>query len=206
MSSTQTETEARRPGRPRSARADAAIAQATFELLMEHGFTDLSVEAVAERAGVSKATIYRRAASKAELVIQAIESTGIGPPPELPDTGNIRDDLVALGRVQGQEAKEAGVPVLTFPRVLAEAALSDPELHRVLKKGLMEPRTSLVERLVRRGIERGELRSDLDVELVVSMMFGALVFIGLRNGRGWTEEPRALERVVDTLLAGIAAR
>jgi AcrR family transcriptional regulator len=204
MSSTQTETQARRPGRPRSARADAAIAQATFEMLMEHGFTGLSVEAVAERAGVSKATIYRRAASKAELVITAIESTGLRLP-EPPDTGSFRGDLLALGRQQAREAKQSGVPVLTFPRVLAEAALSAPELHRVLKKGIVDPRTSVVEQLVRRGMERGELRADLDVEMTVHLLLGALIFTGLRNGRGWTEEPRAPERVVDTLLAGIAA-
>jgi AcrR family transcriptional regulator len=204
MSSTQPKTEARRPGRPRSARADAAIAQATFEMLMESGFTGLSVEAVADRAGVSKATIYRRAASKAELVIRAIESMGLRLP-EVPDTGSFRGDMLALGRQQAREAKASGVPVLTFPRVLAEAALSDPELHRVLKKGIAEPRTSVVEQLVRRGMERGELRADLDVEMTVNLVFGALIFTGLSNGRGWTDVPRTPERIVDTLLAGIAA-
>jgi hypothetical protein len=63
----------------------------------------------------------------------------------------------------------------------------------------------VVEQVLRRGIERGELREDLDIQMTVNMIFGALVFTGLRNGRGWTEEPRAAERVVDTVLAGIAA-
>jgi AcrR family transcriptional regulator len=204
MSAAETATETRRPGRPRSARADAAIARATFELLVEQGFTGLSIEAVAERAGVGKATIYRRWGSKAELVIGAIESMGLGAP-EPPDTGSVRGDLLTLAAGQARDAEQAGVSVLTFPRVLAEAALSAPELQEALKKGFVDPRTSVVEQLLRRGMERGELRADLDVETTVNMVIGALIFIGLRNGRGWTEEPDAPMRILDTLLAGIAA-
>ena len=172
---------------------------------MERGFTALSVEAVTERAGVSKATIYRRAASKAELVVQAIEAMGFRHP-ELPDTGSVREDLITVGRQQAKEAEEAGIPILTLPRVMAEAALSDPELHRVLRRGIMEPRTDAIEALLRRGIERGELRPDLDVELTSSMLLGTLAFISLRTGRGWPEEPGMPERAIDALMAGMAAR
>ena len=172
---------------------------------MAQGFTALSMEAVAERAAVSKATIYRRASSKAELVIRAIESMGVRVPDPVPDTGSLRGDLHALAEQQTREVHASGIPVLTFPRVVAEAALSDPELHKVLKQGFVEPRTRAVEELVRRGIERGDVRAEIDVETTVDLIIGGLIFVGLRNGLGWTEEPDAPARVVDTLLAGIGA-
>ena len=81
----------RRPGRPRSARAHAAILDAAVALFIEGGSEGMSVEAVALKAGVGKATIYRRWPSKEELLIEAIEH--VFAEPASPDTGSVRDDL-----------------------------------------------------------------------------------------------------------------
>src|SRR6266581_6307765 len=87
---------AKGPGRPRSERAHEAILEATLDLLLEEGFTRMSIEAVAERAGVGKTTIYRRWPSKSDLVIDAIG----GLQAEIPviSTGNLRNDLMAMFR------------------------------------------------------------------------------------------------------------
>ena len=86
--------EGRRPGRPRSEQAEQAIIDAALDLFGERGVEGVCVEAVAARAGVGKATIYRRWASKEELLIAALGS--MKSPMADPDTGNVRDDLVEL--------------------------------------------------------------------------------------------------------------
>ena len=119
----------RPPGRPRSAAADSAILQATLELLLDTGYRGLTMEQVRERAGVGKATLYRRFRSKQELVADAVRHLNQQIPP--PDTGNVRDDLLAVaGAVLAAAAR---VKAATFmPRMLAESA-GDREMHAIYR-------------------------------------------------------------------------
>src|SRR5438067_8052092 len=109
----------RKPGRPRSARAHRAILAAALALLAEEGFEAMSMEGVAARAGVGKSTIYRRWASKEALLIEAVSSIHAEAP--IVDTGNIRDDLLALARA-GLQGSPRSALVRLFPRLLSEAA------------------------------------------------------------------------------------
>jgi AcrR family transcriptional regulator len=192
--------ETRRPGRPRSPEAHAAILRAALELAVEGGLRGLSMEAIAARAGVGKATIYRRWKSKEELFVEAIASIALNP--EVPDTGSVRGDFEAASAAAvGRMAPEA---FRVLPRLMADAA-DDPELLEALQAALVRPRRAAIGAVLRRGIERGELRADIDVDLISDMLMGPLIARVLLSGG----DPRALDglpmRVYDALAAGIAA-
>jgi AcrR family transcriptional regulator len=195
-----TETaDTRRPGRPRSPEAHAAILRAALELAVEGGFRGLSMEAIAARAGVGKATIYRRWKSKEALFIEAISSIALNP--QVPDTGSARGDFeVASEAAVGRMAPEA---FRVLPRLMADAA-DDPELLEALHVALVRPRRAAIAAIVRRGIERGELRPDIDVDLTSEMLIGPLITRVLLFGG----DVRALDgvpmRVWDALVHGIA--
>jgi AcrR family transcriptional regulator len=192
--------ETRRPGRPRSPEAHAAILRAALELAVEGGLRRLSMEAIAARAGVGKATIYRRWKSKEAVFAEAIGSIAVNP--EVPDTGTVRGDFEAASSAAvGGMAPEA---FRVLPRLLADAA-DDPELLEALRQALLRPRRAAIGEMVRRGIERGELRADVDVDLVSDMLIGPMIARVLMSGG----DPRVLDglpmRVWETLAAGIAA-
>lgn len=167
-----------RSGRPRSAQADEAILDAALEQFAELGFDGLSIEGVADRAGVSKTTIYRRYASKAELVLAACERVchQIAP---APDTGSLRGDLEAilanLCRLLGTTIAGRAVPQL-----VSESARI-PELadayHAFVAQRREKCRTAL-----RRGIERGEARADLDVETAADLVAAPVFYRHLVTG------------------------
>jgi AcrR family transcriptional regulator len=188
----------RRPGRPRSPEAHAAILRAALELAVEGGLRGLSMEAIAARAGVGKATIYRRWKSKEALFAEAIASIALNP--QVPDTGSVRGDFEAASRAAvGRMAPEA---FRVLPRLLADAA-DDPDLLEALQQSLVRPRRAAIAAIVQRGVERGELRADLDVDLVSEMLLGPMIARVLMSGG----DPGAIEglpmRVWDTLAAGI---
>jgi AcrR family transcriptional regulator len=193
-------TDTRRPGRPRSPEAHAAILRAALELAVEGGLRGLSMEAIAARAGVGKATIYRRWKSKEALFVEAIGLIALNP--EVPDTGSVRGDFEAIsGAAVGGMAPEA---FRVLPRLMADAA-DDPELLEALHAALVRPRRATIATILRRGIERGELRPDLDVELTSDMIIGPLIARVLLSGG----DPPVLEgypmRVWDALARGIAS-
>lgn len=192
--------EPRSPGRPRSAEADAAIVAATLELLVEEGFQGLSVEAVRQRAGVGKATIYRRFPDKAALVRAAMEH--VHAQVEIPDTGSLRDDLRQVWESAYGASSSAGFRLL-MPRLLVDA-VDDPDLFDVFRAALVEPRRAALRDLLRRGVERGEMRDDLDLDLAVDMLAGPMIYRVLIEG-GSIEDPvgRALD-VFDALMEGWA--
>ena len=127
------ETATRRPGRPRSAAADASIVRATLELLLEEGYRGLTMEQVRARAGVGKATLYRRYGSKQDLVSAAIQH--LNQPLELPDTGSVRADI--LGFARSLSAGAEGVELASFAaRLLAESG-GDREMHAIFYDNLV---------------------------------------------------------------------
>jgi AcrR family transcriptional regulator len=187
----------RGPGRPRSERADRAIMEAAIDGLAEDGFEGLTMEGVAARAGVGKATVYRRWSSKEALVRGAVEAfvSGIA----IPNSGSVETDLLVL---MG-EAVEVyrGRPGRLMPGLISAMA-RHPELARVVREDFLRARRSALRTVVRRGIERGELRPDVDVELALDFLGGPLFYRLLVTGGPLDE---ALARgVVEVMLRGMA--
>jgi AcrR family transcriptional regulator len=192
----------RAPGRPRDERADKAILDATLELLAEVGPTGLSVEEVASRAGVGKATIYRRWPTKDDLVIASMGALTASMPQEVPE-GTARDGLVFLVRSWWQSHSSANGAV--FQRVLAHAK-SNPRLFASFYDEVIEPRRELFRRVLRTGIERGELREDTDVELLVTLIVGTSVYANQIRSSGRDPMPGAgPEQLVDAAMASFLA-
>jgi AcrR family transcriptional regulator len=196
------EERGRRPGRPRSTVADAAIVSATLALLLEDGFRALTMEQVRARAGVGKATLYRRYRSKEQLVTAAIRH--LNQPLDTPDTGTVREDILAVARSVMAGAER--VQFASFvPRLLAEAA-GDPEMHAIFYENLVAPRRGTMAAVLRRGVERGELRSDLDIELAIDILTGPWVYRLLISGGDaavYRSDPSIL---LDLILGGLASR
>ena len=188
----------RTPGRPRSEESHQAIIRATLELLLEVGYGSLTMEAVRQRAGVGKATIYRRWASKEELVRDAIvfmheDFTEI-------DTGSLRGDYEAIAAQVRSSALRAGASTL-MPRLLGEA-VNDPELHAIFYENLVKPRREALGVLLRRAIDRGELRGDVDLDLMIDLFAGPAVYRMLITG-GDMSKMFAVEDQLDALLNGL---
>lgn len=162
----------RTPGRPRSEEARAAILASTLELLEEAGFAELTIEAVAARAGVGKTTIYRWWPNKALLVSDAFMSSVIRET-RFPDTGSVREDL----RLQMQRL--AGIfrgPRGRILRSLVGGGQSDPELIAAFRSRFLLPRRAEAFGILQRAMDRGQLPSDLDRNLLLDTLYGPLYF------------------------------
>jgi AcrR family transcriptional regulator len=190
------EAPARGRGRPRSAEAHHAILDATLRMLGTHGVAGLTIEGVAAEAGVGKTTIYRRWPTKTELILAAISD--IVPRGDPPDTGTMGGDMAALAETQRERLAGSGLAGIV-PRVLAES-MSDPELHREFVERVVTPFRDLLRLFIERGIERGELRPDLEVEALVDLLHAMPVYKMLMS-RG---DPAALEQVPGAYLPLLA--
>lgn len=186
----------RQPGRPRDPRADQAILAAVVDLLAEVGFGGLTVDAVAQRAGVGKATIYRRWEGKEQLVLDAL-STGAQQVAE-PDTGAVRTDLLALYLPMGEPVAQQAT-VRLMPALAAEAAVN-PELMDRLR-AFVSVRRGPARSVFRRAIARGEVPSGTDLDLAIDLIAGSLLYRLFFSGG--EVDPRVIEEVVDVVLRGI---
>ena len=195
------EAPARGRGRPRSEEAHQAILAAVVELLPEQGLTGLTIEAVAARAGVGKTTIYRRWKTKNELIVAAIEM--LRPPGSPPDTGSVVGDLGAIVAMQRERLESSRLPRIV-PRVLGEA-MEDPELHSEILARAVAPIRGMLVEIVERGIARGELREDLDVEALVDVLHAVPVYKLLMTGGALDAIADVPERVVPMLLEGVSS-
>jgi AcrR family transcriptional regulator len=148
-------------GRPRDPNLDEVILTAAVELLAEEGYARVTMEQIALRAGVGKATVYLRWPNKVALVAEAIEHRS-GVVPELPDTGSLPEDMRRFLRGLLRGYAEAGSAVAA---VSGEVA-SNPELRRAWRRGMTGTLWAGVRVLLERAIERGELPAMTDVELL----------------------------------------
>jgi AcrR family transcriptional regulator len=191
---------AARRGRPRSVEADAAIIDATLELIAAHGLTGLSVESVAAAAGVGKATIYRRWASKEALVCDALARLGEDVAP-VPQRDTARDTLVEILeqiRCKSPETRAGRI----MPRMLSHAS-SQPELFKLYYDQVMRPRRQRIRGVVEAGVRSGELRDDLDVDLVVTLFTAPMLYMNLMQAGLGPPGPGSSEAVVDAVLGGV---
>ena len=161
----------RRPGRPRDARADVAIVEATLAEVTDRGFAGATVEGIAARAGVGKATIYRRWRGKEELL--RFVAGQVSDVCAVPDTGNVRDDLRTIFEPMGDILCSPGVGSLV-PELIAEAA-RNAEM-RTLVRSLAEERRDPALAVIRRAIEGRELPPSVDADTVVDLICGAVVY------------------------------
>ena len=165
------------PGRPRSVQAHQAILQATLDLLAEVGYQDMSIEAIAARAGVGKTTIYRRYTSKEELVADALESLR-GENVPIPDTGSLSGDMdILIETLAKVKFNTLGRQTLAL---IISTASSNPQFAQVYWTKYMMPRHKAFSLVLERSRARGEIQRDVDVDLVIDLMsgtlFNALVF------------------------------
>ena len=182
-------------GRPRSEEAHRAILDATLELLAEVGFSALTVEGVASRAGVGKATIYRRWASKLPLVVEAF---GALPGMEDFDTGDLGEDLKKMLRSYIQAFNTTALSVV-LPSLAGERA-HNPELAKVFEPVSLERRGPLI-RAFERAVARGEISPEVDLALAGDLVVGPIaVCLFFKGGR---LSPRMVGPMVDLALAGI---
>jgi len=195
-------TETRKPGRPRSVEADQAILGTTVELLASEGLRGLSIERVAERAGVGKTTIYRRWPTKRELAEAALQAlfARLESVADVPDTGTVRGDLVEAAAIRMRAV--SGTQFL-LPRLTLESE-SDPAFHRLVDKTLIQPTRAPVIAVLRRGVERGELRADLDLELACDLFFGPFLYRLLVSGGNINVVARMVEPAIDHFLRAAA--
>jgi AcrR family transcriptional regulator len=186
-------------GRPRSAEADAAILGAAIDELAEHGFDELTIERVAHRAGVGKATIYRRWASKTELVVDAVGS--LKAPLAEPSTGSTRDDLIELlGAGVGSDDDPRLVRVLVG---LCMELQRNAEMGARYRERFVEPRRRAAYEILQRAVDRGELRADTDFDLLLDAVVGPLFYRQLVAARAMSHDD--FERLVDLVLHGASA-
>jgi len=192
----------RPPGRPRSERAAKAIIEATVDLLAEEGgVAGVSIEAVAARAGVGKTTIYRRWPNKEALIIDALAA--LKEPFPAPVGDSVRDDLIAIARafVTDKTDKKR----LDCYWSIMGGAERYPDLIDRFTREVIEPRRDVIRMVLRRGMNSGELRPDLDVEVALWLIMGAVAQRARAFGAGPIPEDFA-PKVIDALLTGIAAR
>ncbi len=184
-------------GRPRSEEAHQAILDATLELLAEVGFSALTVEGVATRAGVGKATIYRRWSSKLPLVVEAFRQL---PGLEEADTGNLAGDLKQMLRSYLELFNSTPLRAV-LPSLAGERA-HNPELSELFDPVTKQRRRPLVAAL-ERAVKRGELPEDLDLDLAADLVVGPvavrLFFTGARI------QASMVDPMVDLALRGIQA-
>lgn len=186
-------------GRPRDARADRAILEATLELIAELGVYGFRTEDVAARAGVGKGAIYRRYGSKDELVAAAVDAL-VSEEIALPDTGSTRGDLLALMR-EAVELYSGSLQGRLMPNLIGAMA-QKPELARAVRDGFLAARRATLGEVLRRGVERGDLRPDLDFELALDVLGGPLFYRLLVTG-GPIDE-RLAAGVADLILRGFS--
>lgn len=161
---------ARNRGRPRSQKARKAILKSTLQLLQKTGFTDLSIEAIAARAGVGKATVYRWWPNKAELVMEAFVFA-VEAQLRIPTSGSaekvIREQMKRWTKIFGS-------PLGRVIAAVIGAGQSDPAMIKAFQTQYIEPRRREARKLLQEAMRKGEIRSNLDPETILDILYGPL--------------------------------
>ncbi|MCH9640448.1 MAG: TetR/AcrR family transcriptional regulator [Actinomycetia bacterium] len=185
-----------RPSSPLSERESEFLA-ITLNLLQEHGYDRLTVDAVAASARASKATVYRRWPSKAELVLAAF-TEGVRQVVVPPDTGSLRRDLLGLGTLIRAQAE---VHASTISAVLSELP-RNPALSEVLQQEFIQQRREVINRVFNQAVDRGEIDSAAISNDIWDVLPGYLVFRFLMPGRPPTDDT-VRELVDDVIIPGL---
>ena len=186
-------------GRPRDPRLDAAITDATLELLADIGYAALTIEAVATRAGVGKATLYRRWPGKVQLVIDAVRTLSEQPDPDT--SAGVRDELVELLEAVRRKSGSS-LAGRIFPRLIGDSA-DNPEFMRRYREQVLDPRRDRFRAALLRGVEQGLVRTDVDTDHAIDLLVGPMAYRNLiRNDPA--PGPDLAARIVDDVLRALA--
>jgi AcrR family transcriptional regulator len=184
------------PGRPRRSATGHAILKATRDILAQGGVHALTIEGVAERSGIAKTTIYRRWRSKEDLALAALLEVIRAEPP----ARHLGSTPAALTAYLGQLIKNVNSRL--YGRILrgliSEMAV-DTELARGFREQVLARRIAVIRQVLARGIERGELRSDLDLEIAVDLILGPIYYRLLMSGEPLTSA--FIDRLVRAVMA-----
>jgi AcrR family transcriptional regulator len=186
-------------GRPRSEKAQRAILAAAAGLLLERGLAEVSMDAVAERAGVSKATIYRWWPTKETLALDALYARWADAAPVPRDTGSLRSDLLELVRPWARLVR-TGSHARVIAGLLAEAQ-ADAVFAAQYRDRVILPRRDTAREIFARAVRRGEVSPGLDLEVALDLVYGPLYHRLLHGHAPLTDE--FVEAALDLALVGI---
>ena len=172
---------------------EAELLAVTLRLLQEHGYDGLTVDAVASAARASKATVYRRWPSKAELVLAAFNE-GVRQVAVPPNTGTLRGDLLQVGEICGEQVHQHAS---TIRAVLVEAS-RHPELNDALQHQYIEQRKALIQHILRQAVERGEIAEAALADELWDLLPGYLIFRSIIPGSPPTR--RTVQALVDNFI------
>ena len=193
-------TEPKTRGRQRSSESEEAILNATLQLLKEKPLREITVEAIARKAGVGKMTIYKWWPSKTYVALDAFKKT-INKMIVAPDTGDTERDLAELLRSAMSSYSSATGRI--FGQFLAECQ-NDPEFAALFRERFMKPRREATREILNRAMKRGEIDQKIDQETIIDLIFGPMVF-RLMAGHGPLNKTEA-DAMISILLRGIACR
>lgn len=159
-------------GRPRNVETQKSILSASYDLLLENGFGAVTVEKIAERAGVSKTTIYKWWPNKAAVVMDGFLSAASARLP-LPDTGSVFNDILihATNLARFLTSREGEI----IKELIGEGQF-DSGLAEAYRTRYFDPRRLEARQLMERGIQRGELKENLDIELSIDLIYGPIFY------------------------------
>jgi AcrR family transcriptional regulator len=162
---------------------EAELLAVTLRLLQEHGYDQLTIDAVASAARASKATVYRRWASKAELVLAAFIE-GVRQVAVAPNTGTLRGDLLQLGETCGQHGLEHAS---TIRAVMVEVS-RHPALNDALQEQFLMQRKAMIQHVLQQAVDRGEITQDAVTDELWDLLPGYLIFRSIIPGRPPTRD------------------
>ena len=187
----------RPPGRPRSEQARQAILRSTLKLLGTNGFSDFKIEEVAARASVGKATVYRWWPNKGALIADAFASSTTRKL-RFPDTGSVYTDMSQQMRQLIKVFRSRRGRIVS---AILAAGQSDKDLIEAFRERFLWPRRREAYATLRRGIARGELRKDLDHDLLLDSLYGPIYMRFLIQHDRLT--PEFVDRLCKLVLAGV---
>jgi AcrR family transcriptional regulator len=185
-------------GRPRSQAAHDAVLKATLRLVTKRGFRSVSVNEIAAEAGVGKMTLYRHWPNKAALVMDALLVL-IGSETDFPEAGSAIESLRQQLDLQAAFFRSSRGNLI---RSLVAEAQSDPELAIAFRERWLDPRREGVRKIMRAAVVEGSLRSDIDIDTAIDLLYGSLYY-RLLLGTGAVDE-RFVDSIYDQFLEGHA--
>ena len=165
-------------GRPRNSEAEASILAASYDLLLETGFGAVTVEKIAERAKVSKATIYKWWPNKAAVIMDGYLSAASARLP-VPDTGSVMDDIMMHATNLANFLRSREGKVIT--ELIGEGQF-DAGLAEAYRTRFFAPRRQEARQLLERGVTRGQLKADLDIGITIDLLYGPIFYRLLITG------------------------
>ena len=200
---TSTAENTRTPGRPRSEKAHQAILTAVTELLLDQGLHAMSMDEVARRAGVSKATIYRWWPSKERLALDALaEEWASAPPAGLSDTGSLRGDL--LTRLLPWLRQLNRKPYARVVAGLVAEAQTNREFAELYRSHFVQARRDATRELLLRARDRGEIAVDTDLDVTLDLLYGPIYHRLLHGHAPLTEQ--FAQQVIDYVITAISEK